>query len=98
MNLSKKVVLALFQQAKSDSAKFKELIEGAETIARAYEKANYELSVARKAFEAKEKEHKDLIKHIRKSCKHPDGALAYYGDPSGGHDSYHECEICGAQL
>lgn len=49
------------------------------------------------------KQHKESIKKIeidifevRKTCNHID--RSFYGDPSGGHDSYYECNICGKEL
>jgi len=47
-----------------------------------------------------EERHKKLIdkliddkSKIRDDCKH--FSVTYHSDPSGGNDSYHECDICG---
>lgn len=39
--------------------------------------------------------YREKIKKAQGECKHWD--FTYYGDPSGGNDSFHECTICGKQ-
>ena len=36
----------------------------------------------------------DKIEKIRLDCRHP--TVSRYSDPSGGNDSFHECDVCGA--
>lgn len=37
------------------------------------------------------------LRELEESCPHYSSMVVYYGDPSGGRDSFHECKLCGKQ-
>ncbi len=69
----------------------------------AVRKIEEEVDVVMSLMEDEEERHEaalvDLdnkLRAIRKRCGHE--AKTYHGDPSGGSDSCHTCDICGAEL
>lgn len=38
---------------------------------------------------------KEQLAQLRLRCKHWD--FSFHGDPSGGNDSFHRCEVCGKE-
>lgn len=53
----------------------------------------YSRESAYKAYQEKLEEIKKEQKKLRSNCDHP--LFSYHGDPAGGSDSFHSCDICG---
>lgn len=69
----------------------------------AVRKIEEEVDVVMSLMEDEEERHEaalveldNKLQAIRKRCGHE--AKTYHGDPSGGRDSCHTCDICGAEL
>ena len=77
------------------SGKIAEAIVKLEEIQRQRQRLEQDRQAIVKEMERRLKEADELIAILQKSCPHP--AAKYQGDPAGGSDSCHSCDLCGKQ-
>ena len=99
-NFSKELLADLLDEAKSKDADVPQYIHNElmaiNRIRSTKKRLQKELQLVKMEFDTAVGKNKESLSQLQRECKHR--LKTYYGDPAGGHDSFYECNDCGAQV